>query len=154
MQAFDNMFFINRAQAVEAKLAQERSDAELARKLHEEEQLLLSNPSTGKSAFDRMSGPRPSSSQPGSVASSSRTVPTKSEQKMEQKGRSLMNVPFYGPSGVKQETPKIKPETPSSSARMPSSYTMDEDSDIEIIDASSFRDNGRNSSQKVGSSKP
>ena len=129
---------------MQAKLKQEKEDEEYAHRLGAqyaaEARGQASNPSSSMSAFDRISGPRPFGSQ--SATSSSRNLPWKIEPKFEHKakhkseqdGRSMMNIPKFGAS------------------KMPGAFASspyDDDSDIEIIDASDFRDNGRNSTAKV-----
>jgi hypothetical protein len=167
-EIFDREFF-NQQKAAEERIERERLDAEFACSIQNAPQMSESmNPqaSSTPSAFDRMSGvrPQPSSSyhhQTVQPSSSSRKLPWAQNPSSNLSGRVKAGSIT---SGMKREPSTSNAGFGSNSAfkiknlsrTMPGSFQDDSsnasDSDIEIIPASAFHDNGRQSQTRPGSS--
>jgi len=146
---------VNQEKAEEERRELERRDEAFARLLQNNSTPPSNTPSSSNtnmsrapSAFDRMSGMRPMQS----------TFPGAPSQFLNSSARNSSARPSavvknkYNAGHIKQQ-PGVKAES-SSSFSMPGAYRDDSssagDSDIEIIPASSFRDNGRRTHSSAG----
>ncbi|KAH6675016.1 P-loop containing nucleoside triphosphate hydrolase protein [Halenospora varia] len=146
MDELDN-FLTQRQKAEEDRRVQEKLDEEFARTLQNEPavfQSMAPPPSSARNAFSRMSGVRPSLSATSSSSQTPQLGPS-SARKLP------WGLPSQSSNAVKPEPhsmhSRVKPESSSMAQQMPGSFQEDSsdanDSDIEIIPASAFRDNGR-----------
>lgn len=140
-------YLTQQQKAEEDRRIQEKLDEEFARTLQDEPAVFNSMappPSSARNAFSRMSGVRPSLN----TTSSSSQIPQLGQP-------TARKLPWANPTQssnvVNPESrsmhSRIKPESSSMMQQVPGSFEDDSsdanDSDIEIIPASAFRDNGR-----------
>ncbi|KAE9365444.1 hypothetical protein N431DRAFT_353892 [Stipitochalara longipes BDJ] len=171
-EAFDREF-LQQQKAAEERIKREKLDEEFARSFQQNLAPSYMNPPVPQtaSAFDRISGVRPrlsnsTASQSQLGQSGARTLPWGTPSSRPMGAASVKSEPRSMTSGVKSEVPSgsysgfasyasnnnnassFKSE-PSSSQPMPGSFreitVLDSDSDVEIIPASEYYDNGRHS---------
>lgn len=138
--------------AMEQRIKQEEADAAFARSLQGAGNLPpMSRPaSTAPSAFDRMSGMSQSNARPSTNATSSKCHIKADPRSMggyikpEPQTMGYGSNPVYSSgSGFGSSNMNVLKPEPFSSRPMPGSFVDDSDSDIEIIEPSQFKSNGR-----------
>ena len=164
-ETFDKDFFFQQQMAEESRIERERQDAALARSIQDEPEAFaaMNAPaSSTPSAFDRLSGvfPQPSSSStpppsqtPSGPPSFARRLPWAKVLSANVSNRGNSQAPSSSRDSF-VNTPRLKTE-PSTFRSMPGSFNDDSstasDSEIEIIEPSAFRDNGRHNQTRTES---